>query len=273
MLNYRRGKGRYKVNELGSLYFDWTKYDQTKMPVIYIGGQMEHRLHILEQCGYSLDAGHNLFAGSWHYDYPIFNYDKSYVNAFNFADNLIKAIASAGLDEVVLITESHGGLIGAFATISPRIHKVIAIHPPILGTPLADKEMLKSNYFKFSLIHKGIYQIINLLINFNYGFEQDNKMGIYNPLLFKNVNLDKLIVVGSSVDITKENNYLVKELYDLIIKLTDKKSDGVVIFEPKELEKLGINYLVEDISLNHFKAGAKDNILNAYNRVLKQNNK
>ena len=88
-----------------------------------------------------------------------------------------------------------------------------------------------------------------------------------------NLDLDKLIVVGSSVDITKENNYLVKELYDLIIKLTDKKSDGVVIFEPRELEKLGINYLVEDISLNHFKAGAKDNILNAYNRALKQNNK
>ena len=138
MIDYRKGKERFKPNVLGSLYVDRAKVQEGERPVIYIGGQMEHRCHVLEQTGKTGDPGHNMFSGSWFYDYPVFGYDKEAINAENFTANFLEARSMSGLDDIDLVTESFGGIIGAYASRDSRIHKVYAVHPPIKGTPLAN---------------------------------------------------------------------------------------------------------------------------------------
>lgn len=268
MLNYRNGKERIKVDEFGSLYIDYDKIKSIERPVIYIGGQMEHRCHVLEQTGYTADPGHNMFSGSWFYDYSVFKKDKGQFNTKNFSGNLLEALHKASVGEVDLVTESYGGLIGAYASSSPLIHKVVAIHPPILGTPLADKRMIEYAIKHLELKQRLIARLINIVVNNEYGFEKENSLGIYNNKIKDATDLTKLIVVGSTIDYEHEKNEIAKKLYSLILKLTGKQSDGVVIFDKEELKRLGISYIEEDNNLSHFDAGSKENIEKAKVKVL-----
>lgn len=265
MINYRQGKTRYKLDELGSLYVDETKLNPNEQPVIYIGGQMEHRCHILEQTGLTQDPGHNMFTGSWFYDYPVFSKYKEFFNAENFAENLMWSLKAANLHDVILITESYGGNIAAYATASEEVSKVIAIHPSILGTPLANPKYLECYKNMFNKHQRMILQVLKALINPRYGFEKDNYLGVD----LTKVDLDKLLVVGNYLDLTTEKNSLLKETYSMIKTITDFRSDGIVTFEPRVFESLGINYLQESKHNNHFEAGTKENIEEAYRRVLK----
>lgn len=77
MINYRKGKERFKPNDLGSLYLK-EGYDKENHN-IYIGGQ-------LEQTGFTCDAGHNMFNGSWFYDYP-YNEKLKIKDAYNELKN------------------------------------------------------------------------------------------------------------------------------------------------------------------------------------------
>ena len=163
MVNYRKDRERINVNALGSLYID-KGLDENSRPVIYIGGQMEHRLHVIEQTGVTFDVGHKLFDGSWFYDYPTTG-TKSNINTENFADNLLKSLEAADLYDVDIITESFGGLIAASASKSPRIHKVVAIHPPILGTPLASNDVVLDALSKLEKKQRIIAQSLLLMID------------------------------------------------------------------------------------------------------------
>lgn len=265
MINYKNGKTRYVPNNLGSLYVDESSLNSNEQPVIYIGGQMEHRCHILEQSGYTADEGHNMFNGSWFYDYPLFSADKKHFNGENFAQNLLKAIEEAKLHDVVLVTESYGGTIAAYASPSDSISKVIAIHPSITRTPLANPKFLDMYKEQFTPSEKAILAALHVAINPEYGFERDNFLGI-NP---KHVDLNKLLVVGSSIDPETEKNPLLRHTYNIIQKVTSRPSDGVVTFDPEQLEQLGINYLVEDERTNHLQANSKDHIAKVYSKVMK----
>lgn len=265
MINYRQGKTKYKPNNLGSLYIDEKKLNSNEQPVIYIGGQMEHRCHILEQTGYTFDPGHNMFTGSWFYDYPVFSKAKETFNTANFTANLLESLKEAQLSDVILITESYGGMIAAAATKSALVSKAVAIHPSILGTPLANPQYIEDYKLLLTRYQKILLQGLKLLINPEYGFEKDNFQGID----LRQVDLNKLIVVGNYLDIDKEQNALLKETYEIIRAITSFKSDGVVVFEPSEFERLGINYLKETKNNNHFDAGTKENIEEAYHRLIK----
>lgn len=190
MVDYKEGKKRYKPNKLGSLYINKDKIGER--PIIYIGGQMEHRLHLLEQIGKTFDPGHNLFDGSWFYDYPIFKYDKSLINGKEFAKNLIESLKLANLLDVDLVTESYGGIIGAYATKSNIIHRVYAIHPPILGTLLANPKEFKKINSELIIKEKILLLLLRLIVNEKYGFEKDNFTGID----LSEVDLNKLILIG-----------------------------------------------------------------------------
>lgn len=268
MINYRKDKTRIKINEYGSLYIDHNKINDNERPIIYIGGQLEHRCHMLEQTGFTFDIGHTMFSGSWFYDYSVWAKNKSQFNAKNFAENLLAALEKAKIGDVDLVAESYGGLIGAYATKSPIIHKVVAIHPPILGTPLADKKMLEYAIKYLEFEQRLIARIINIIINSNYGFEQENSQGIYDKKLQDVVDLAKLVVVGSNIDFENEKNDLAKKLYLLILQLTGKESDGVVIFDKNELDRFGISYVEEENNLSHFDAGSKENIEKAKAKIL-----
>lgn len=265
MINYRSEKKRYKTNELGSLYIDEKKLCTDEQPIIYIGGQMEHRFHTLEQSGYTFDPGHNMFTGSWFYDYPLFSKNKGQYNAENFSQNLLNALEEANLHDVIFVTESFGGTIASLTTTSDRVDKVIAIHPSIVGTPLADPYFLDKYKNLFTDKQKLILGLLKIIVNPQYGFEQDNFKGVD----LTKVDLDKLLVVGSYVEEKSENSSLVLQLDDMIKKVTSKRSDGIVIFEPVEFEHLGINYMVEEDNTNHFDAGKKEHIEKVLKKVMK----
>ena len=256
MIDYRKNKCRYKPNKLGSLYIDQDKMKNSIRPIIYIGGQMEHRGHILEQFGKTFDNGHNMFDGSWFYDYPIFKSDKRQINAEAFANNLIEALKLANILDVDLVTESFGGIIGAYASKSNIIHRVYAIHPPILGTPLANpKELINAK--KFTLLKdKLLLLILKLIVNENYGFEIDN----FNGINITKVNINKLIVIGSNINPAEEKSKLIIMLYNIILKYTGYQSDGIVIFDEEKFNELGINYIKEDNNINHLEANSRENL-------------
>ena len=247
MFDYRKGKERYIPNELGSLYIDKSKLSDNERPVIYIGGQMEHRWHILEQTGKTADPGHNMFTGNWFYDYPILFRDKSIINGYNFAKNLEEALKMAELSDVDLITHSFGGIIAALISNNERIHKIYAVHPPITGTPLANPYYIEIFKQYFNKREKLLLKALKLFINTNYGFEQDS----FNGVDLKRVNLDKLVVIGSSINPSAEKG-IILDLYQMIKKVNYLENDGVVIFDEELFNKLGINYLREDGDYNHF---------------------
>lgn len=267
MINYRQGKTRYIPNELGSLYIDETKLNPNEQPIIYIGGQREHRFHIVEQTGLTGDPGHNMFTGSWFYDYPLFSQNKGDFNAENFANNLLTSLEDANLNDVVFVTESFGGTIASLATKSDRVDKVIAIHPSILGTPLANPKYLSVFDKQFNAKQKAILALLKVIVNRNYGFEQDNFKGVD----LTKVDMEKLLVVGSYIDRLEETNPIVLELDDMIQKVTSNRSDGIVVFEPNLFEQLGIPYMLEDENTNHFQAGSKEHIAKVYKKVMQKN--
>ncbi len=262
MINYRSGKTKYQPNSLGSLYVDESSLSSSS-PVIYIGGQMEHRNHVLEKTGFTFDKAHNMFNGSWFYDYKIAGIDKSTCNAINFCDNLITSLKEAKLENVTLITESFGGMIAAYATKSNLVSKAITIHSPLLGTPLANPSIFDNK--ELSYYQRLLVQALKFLVDERYGFQTDNSKG----LDLSRVDLNKLLVVGSSLDLSKEKNPLLKETYRLIEMATGFQSDGVVIFEPGIFEYYGINYYQEEDNVNHFVANSAPHIEKISKKLLK----
>lgn len=257
MINYKKNKKIYKVNDLGSLYIDESKIKVNEQPIIYIGGQMGPKGHVKEsKSGYTKDKNHNNYTGSWMYDYSLNTANKMEVNGENFANSLIADITLANLSDVVLLTGSYGGIIGAYATKSDRISKVIAVHPPILGTPIANPKYLKSLNIYYTKLQKLLLKYICMTNPYIFGFEYDN----FNGLDINKVNLNKLLVIGNSVKLNLEKNPIVLELYDIIKKATGKENDGVIVFEPKEFEQKGINYFISENYNNHFSYSKLDNM-------------
>ncbi len=108
---------------------------------------------------------------------------------------------------------------------------------------------------------KALLEKVDLLVDSDYGFEQNSFYGVD----LKDVDLNKLIVYGSSLDPDNEKG-TVKKLYDLIKKLTGCKNDGVVVFDEDLFDKKGINYIVEKQPHNHFESCTKE-ILNDVHEI------
>lgn len=269
MVNYKNGKTKYNYDYLGSLYFDWQNYSSINRPVIYIGGQMEHRFHIVEKLGLTFDTSRSFFDGSWAYEYPIFHCLKSDINSVNFAVSLNACIEKSGLTDVDIVTYSYGGLIGLSLTNYPAIHKVVAIHPPILGTPLANLNFLKSCIHQFNFNQKFIIRLISNMVDDEYGFQSENRDGIYSNN-FSNVDLSKYYVIGSGINYDEEMNIIMKKTYEIIYMLTHKENDGVVIYSSFELKSLGVQCITEDVWQNHFDGAKLENIEKAYTMSLKK---
>lgn len=258
MIDYKKDKKRYIINSLGSLYIDENKLTNNERPIIYIGDQIEHRWHILEQTGKTLDPGHNMFTGSWMYDYPINIENKELIKASNFADNLASSLEEANLSDVDFITYGYGGNIAALLTKNERVHNVYAIHPPLLGTPLAKPKIF--NHYKkiLNFDDKLCVLILKMIVNYNYGFQKDK----YNGIDLDDIDLNKLIVIGNSINPRKEKGYI-KSLYNLIMLHTGFENDGVVIFDQSLFNNLGIQHEKEVNSLNYFKSLSKESLSNA----------
>ena len=104
--------------------------------------------------------------------------------------------------------------------------------------------------------------MLKISVNRDYGFEIDNLNGV----MIDKVDLDKLIVLSSKLDAKKDKLALAVKYHDLILKTTGLESDGVVVYEPKELARLGIKYLENEPELNHIEAGGYDYLADVYKR-------
>lgn len=231
MINYRRNKVCYSPNALGSLYIDQEKVNADCQPIIYIGGQMEHRMHMTELNGYTSDSNHNAYSGSWMYEYSIFSKDKNDINARAFSDNLIAALEEAKLRDVILVGFSHGGLIASYASKSDIVDKVICMHAPVLGTPLANPNELEKYATLLTKKQRLLLKALKLMVDYDYGFQKDNFKG----LNLGEVDLHKLLVVGSCLDKEREDFKLVVETYDLIYRVCGCQSDGVIFLNQRNL--------------------------------------
>ncbi len=264
MVDYKSGKTRYTPDNLGSLYLDESKLSDNERPVIYIGGQMEHRIHRLEnitsKCS---DPNHNSFTGSWVFEYPLNSKNNKSINGIAFSRNFLKTLEMAKLGEVDIVTQSYGGTIGALASKSPLIHKVYAVHPPILGTPLAYPQEL-NHYLKgvFTPSEKAIIKIMCLMVDPSYGFQTDN----YYGLDIHDIDLNKLLVIGSSINPDNEG-FIVRNLYSIIKKVTGLNNDGVVTYDVDTFNRLGINYMTEEEPINHYQSRTKEHIEKVYSLV------
>jgi len=264
LINYRIGKKRYKINELGSLYINTSKVSNNEQPIIYVGGQMDHRGHVLEKSSYTNDIKHNLYTGSWMYEYPVFSNSKDQINAKNFSENLIASLREAKLSKVILLTHSHGGIVGSYASKSDLVEKVICVHSPLLGTPLANPNYFNSYKELLTKSQQLILKLMKVIVNSKYGFQQDNFYG----LDLNQVDLNKIIAVGNYLDLDSEQNKVMLETFELIRKVTGYRSDGVVIFEPSEFEIQGINYIQTPEAKNHINSIDSDFFENVLSRVL-----
>ena len=254
---------RYKPNSLGSLYVNEKIDTENERPIIYIGGQMEHRVHVIENIVVN-NKYDDFFAAKWVYEYPIGkNIGDS--NARNFAKNLLEALKDANLYDVDIISHSFGGMIASYASKDPRIHKVYAVHPPILGTPLANPKVFEKYQKRMSLYQNVLYQIMKRLINTGYGFEQDS----FNGADFREVDLNKLLVIGSYIDSEVEKSKFYSALSEMISFCKMQKNDGIVIFDEDVFNQMGINFYKQEGFINHTQSGS-EKVLSRVRQMVKK---
>ena len=264
MINYKKGKIRYLTNGVGSLYIDESKLSSNERPIIYVGGQIEHRGQVLKQLGYLNDKNYNCYTGCWMYDYPIDVYNSRFMGAEKFSESLLIGLREAKINEVVLVGYSHGGLISSYASKSNIISKVICIHSPVLGTPLACPIYFEQQEVLFSKKQQLLLKLLKYIVRMRFGFVIDNYKGIN----FKKVDLNKIILCGNFINLETETNRLILELYDIVMKISGCKTDGIVPFETSQFSQIGLNFWQTNTNMNHFQANDDSYIKDITTRIL-----
>ena len=155
-------------------------------------------------------------------------------------------------------------MIASYASKSDLVHQVIAIHPPCLGTPLANPSDFDKIDKLLTSYEKLLLKIVKKIVNRDYGFNDDN----YRGLDFSKIDFNKVLILSSSIDRLREKNKLVISFYDMIYKLTGKESDGVVIFDEDMLNRIGVNYEKDDVGTSHLDAGSREYLERVITRKL-----
>lgn len=244
------------------LYYVGEKESKDKKPVIFINGQMEHRIQAFEtatnitksscfQYSYTHQYDEKIHSPYiMVYDYPITTNAKGKYDTRLFAKSLINAISVNKLENVDIIGLSVGGMIGIRCSNHGRIDEVRAIHPPILSSPLANLDLLHDNYSNFNAKEKFLYGILKLIVNPKFGFQQENAQGYLKDL--KEYELDKIKIFASQICSSDKVDFLSKELAEFIYKITGKKSDGVVCHDKDLLNNLGFDVIEAQTPTSHF---------------------
>ena len=200
------------------------------------------------------------------YNYPINSKDKSLITNALFAKALMVALELLNLENVTIMGISNGGMIGTLASVSERVSKVIAIHTPIFGVPLLQREKLEAIKKDMYLPEKIIYNLSKLYINDNFGFMQENKNGFNNIQDIS--NLDKIIFTNSDLIKEESKNKVANYLAYMNYFLLGLRSDGIVTFDKERAQKEGINY-IEEKGISHFELGTKEYTTLYYEKLVR----
>lgn len=262
-LNWKNMK-LVRSDNIGRFYCVAPKDIEGKKPIVFINGQMEHHLQAMET--FTGATKNSCYQYSWYYmydpdihvpyiwvyDYPIYQGDKKLYDTSLFAKSLMEGLKEANLEDVDIMGQSVGGVIGMRAAISPRVEKTVAIHPPILSSPLANLELLREKKKYYTLKQKMILKFLGMIVDPAFGFQQENIKG-YQDLDAKEIH-EKSTIVGSSIT-GLEKKDLAQILSDMIMKATGKESDGVVLWCKEQLQKMGFQVLEDPVPTSHFEIG------------------
>lgn len=210
--------------------------------------------------------------------YKINNLGGSYIKKDEISDNEPSIIYTDSQEELKsqtfkkigsITNPSHNifagsWLITPYNTQSVLASKVVAIHPPIIGTSLINQNYIKAYKQVVTKYQNLILNALKVFINPNYIFKQDDFDGID----LRKIKLNKLLSISNYLDINQEQKELFKETYNMIKMITDFKHDGAVVFEIGELESFQKNSLQEEQHNNQHK-DSKENSQKIYNKVMK----
>lgn len=235
-------------------------------PFIMINGQMEHHIQAIETatkitypwcyqyCSYYEydDTIHTPYI--FLYDYKIYGINRKNITIEAFATGLEEALESLKLENVDIIGESTGAMIGAMVTQSKRVDKVIALHAPIYGSVGLQSERYNQFIQDMELKEKAVIFALKLLIDEQFGYMQTNKNGFEN--IQKVVDVSKVLFTTSNILETKSKNALGNYLAELIYKYFELASDGMITFDKERMDKDGLTYEIEE-GISHFDMGLR----------------
>lgn len=236
-----------------------TKTD--KKPIVFINGQLDHRLQAMETATNATKK--SCFQYSWYYeyddqvhtpyiwvyDYPIYKGHKNIYSTDLFTISLYEALKQNKLSDVDIMGQSVGGIIGMKASRSELVDKVVAIHPPIQSSPLANKALIRSKYLTWK--QKMIAIGLNIIVDDQFAFQQENATGY--PKLEHEINLDKIKVTGSSIYGLSHLSGIEKEFSDFVYYLSGMPNDGVVCFDSEILRSRGFDVIVDEKPVSHLR--------------------
>lgn len=200
------------------------------------------------------------------YDYPIDSNNKGFITNDLFAKALIVALKILNLENVTIMGISNGGMIGALASNSDRVSKVIALHAPIFGVPLLQRDKLDLIKKEMYLPERFIYDLSKLYINNKFGFMQENEKGFSN--LQDICDLDKITFTNSDIVDELSKNKLANYLAYMNYLLLGLRSDGIVTFDKERAQKEGINF-IEEKGISHFELGTPDYTNTYYEKLVR----
>ena len=200
------------------------------------------------------------------YDYPIYDNNKGIITNKLFANALMIVLELLNLENVTIMGISNGGMIGTLTSNSKRVSKVIALHAPIFGVPLLQRDKLDLIKKEMHLPERFVYNMSKLYINSNFGFMQENKDGLSN--LQDICDLDKITFTNSNIVDELSNNKLANYLAYMNYLLLGLRSDGIVTFDKEKVQKEGINF-IEEKGISHFELGTPNYTTPYYEKLVR----
>ncbi len=250
---------------IGRLYSVCEKGEEFKKPIVFINGQMEHRLQAIETATNITKS--SCYQYSWYYeyeksihtpyiwvyDYPISKVDKGIYNTRTFAESLLLSLGSIDLYDVDIMGESVGGILGMRASLSDRVDRVLAIHPPILSSPFSDikllENLLKNKASTINRRQQLFLRFLKLIVDSDFGFQVENASGYKG--LERNCALNKILIVGSSIYKVEGVKGLAKDLSELIYFLNQMPNDGIVCFDKDAICNRGFQVMEDEVPTCH----------------------
>lgn len=248
-------------------------------PIIFICGQMGHKTQFVEsKTGLHKNSCYqyqNFFEYDdevhtpyiFIYDYPIRLNNKSVISDEVFAKSLENVLNILNLENVTIMGISNGGMIGTLLSKSPRVKEVLALHAPIFGVPLLQREKWEEAKKDMFLPEKMIYLISKLMVNDDFGYMRLMKNGF--PNLEDVADLDKVTFTGSNLIEVNSKNKLANYLAYMNYLLLGLPSDGIISYDAEKIKSSGINFVKEE-GVSHFELGTPKYTTPYYQRLIRK---
>jgi hypothetical protein len=243
----------------GELYSCFSPTEKNNKPIIFINDQVTDKFHI-GAFSYGLNRkvmpSDNIFCYDETYHKPyiwvpkhvkFLHYDEHKADAY--AKSLIISLEMNRIGEADLLGMGLGGIVGMYATVSPRIEHLIAAHPPITSMPVANIDLLRK--YADNYRRKLICHALNVLLNEQISFIKENAKGY--PDLARRARLQKIEVVGSSTVNVPGLPKIDTLLSDYLFSATGTPNDGMVLWEPEKLKQMGFKVSEDTKPTSHLR--------------------